>query len=297
MLKGKPKQNIRGRVRRLKSVKKDYQQKSLNNPFFRRRQKKKSPGHKSRRSLFLVLIFLLLLISALFYLFFISNNFSLQKIEVNGLTRSSDESLVAMAWTQSEESKLIFLKQTNLFCFNIHELQADLRDNFSFADLSIKQKWPHTLIINVEERSLAFIWQDGDKSLFSDRYGCLIPEVSPGPEDLKKYPILVPIAKDDYILDNNCLNINNDYYLTSMLSLDKKIRVYNNLNVKDYVLESEFNTLTIDLEAGPKVYFNIKNDLDKQVKKLVVIKREKPEVEFKILEYIDLRYGDRVYFK
>jgi hypothetical protein len=48
---------------------------------------------------------------------------------------------------------------------------------------------------------------------------------------------------------------------------------------------------------GPKVYFNIKNDLDKQVKKLAVIKCEKPEAEFKVLEYIDLRYGDRVYFK
>ncbi|MDD2680884.1 MAG: FtsQ-type POTRA domain-containing protein [Patescibacteria group bacterium] len=296
MLKGKPQQNIKGRARRLKYVKKDYQHKNLNNPFFRQRQKKKSSNHKSRRLIFLILIFLLLLGSALFYLFFLSNNFLIKKIEVNGLTRSSDDDLVTMAWTQSEESKLIFLKQTNLLSFNTNKLQADLSNNFSFARLEVKKKWPHTLVINLEERALAFIWQDSSGAFFSDRYGCLVTEVSPIMDDFKNYPVLTPIIQDDYILANNCLDVD-DGFLSSMLSLSEKLGAYDNLGVKDYILESEFNTLTINLTAGPKVYFNIKNELDKQVKKLEVIEREKPEDEFKALEYIDLRYGDRVYFK
>lgn len=299
MFKGKSKQNIRGsarKVKRLKSVKKDYQNKCLNNPFFRRRQKKKKSNHKSHSLALCLLIFLLLSVSALFYLFFVSDNFLIQKIEINGLTRSSDQEIVDMIWSQSEDSKLIFLKQKNLLCFNVQELQTSLNDNFSFANLVIKKKWPHTLIINVEERALAFIWQDGENVLFSDCNGCLIPEVIPSSDDFSNYPVLKPIIKNAYILDNNCLNIDNEY-LGSLIDLDAKIRTNNNLVVKDYFLESEINALTVNLESGPKVYFNIKNEFDKQIEKLIVIKNKKTELEFQALEYIDLRYGDRVYFK
>jgi len=296
MLKGKPKQNTRGSIKRSKCVKKDYQQKSLNNPFFRRRKQNHKSGHKFKRLYFFGFIFLLLICLSLFYLFFISNNFLIQKIEVNGLTRSSDEKLVEMAWAQSEESKLIFLKQINLFCFDANKLQDNLNNNFSFAHLSVKKKWPHTVTINVEERSLAFIWKDSDQAVFSDSEGCLVSEISPNLDDFKKYPVLSPVIKDEYITKNNCLNFDQDY-LSSLLNLDSKIRLYDKLLVRDYTLESEFNTITANLELGPKVYFNVKNELDKQVKKLAVIEHEKPEAEFKVLEYIDLRYGDRVYFK
>jgi len=55
--------------------------------------------------------------------------------------------------------------------------------------------------------------------------------------------------------------------------------------------------LQIKLNGGPNIFFNIKDDLDKQLKKLSVIKQDKGDEYFKGLEYIDLRYGDRAYFK
>jgi len=294
-MKGKPSQNIRRRVKKAKCVKKDYQQKSLNNPFFRSRQKK-SPAHKSRRSFLLFFIIFFLILTGLFYFFFVSTNFSLQNVQVNGLTRSSGNELVALAWAQSEEPRLVVFRQSNLFFFEDDELRKDLNKNFSFAQVEIKKKWPHTLVINVEERALAFIWQDGIGKHFSDRKGCLIPEVQPSSEDEKIYPILQSSIEENYIQEDNCLEID-DNYLASMLDLDSQLRVYEHLAVQNYILEAEFNTLTLDLRNGPNVYFNIKNDLEKQVKKLEIIKREKPEAEFQVLAYIDLRYGDRVYFK
>jgi len=220
----------------------------------------------------------------------------LQNVQVNGLTRSSGNELVALAWAQSEEPRLVVFRQSNLFFFEDDELRKDLNKNFSFAQVEIKKKWPHTLVINVEERALAFIWQDGIGKHFSDRKGCLIPEVQPSSEDEKIYPILQSSIEENYIQEDNCLEID-DNYLASMLDLDSQLRVYEHLAVQNYILEAEFNTLTLDLRNGPNVYFNIKNDLEKQVKKLEIIKREKPEAEFQVLAYIDLRYGDRVYFK
>ncbi|MCF7860259.1 FtsQ-type POTRA domain-containing protein [Patescibacteria group bacterium] len=295
MITGKFNQNIQRRVKKTKSIKKDYQQKSLNNPFFRSRQKK-SPTHKLRRGFLLFFIILLLIVAGLFYFFFISSVFSLQKIQVDGLTRISSEKLVALAWAESEGSKLFVFKRSNIFFFEVNELHKELNKNFSFANVEIKKKWPNTLLINVEERALAFIWQNATGKSFSDSKGCLIPEVQPSVEDEKLYPVLIPGIEENYIKGDNCLKVD-DGYLTSMLNLDVQLKVYENLAVQNYVLETEFNTLTIDLLDGPNVYFNIKNDLEKQVKKLAIIKREKPEAEFKLLSYIDLRYGDRVYFK
>lgn len=295
MMKEKSSPNIRRRTKKVKCVKKDYQQKSLNNPFFRNRQKKSST-HKSRRSFLLFFIILFLLLSGLFYFFFISNSFSLQDVQVNGLTRSSNKELVALVWSQSEESRLLVFKQSNLFFFEDNELRKDLNQNFSFAKVEIKKKWPHTLVINVKERTLAFIWQDGTGKYFSDGDGCLIPEIKPSPKDEKLYPILKPSVEENYIQENNCLKIG-DNYLASMLDLNTQLKAYENLVVQNYIFGAEFNTLTIDLRDGPKVYFNIKDNLAKQVKKLEIIKRDKSEAEFKVLAYIDLRYGDRVYFK
>jgi hypothetical protein len=51
------------------------------------------------------------------------------------------------------------------------------------------------------------------------------------------------------------------------------------------------------LKLGPAVYFNIEEDIDKQINKLIIIKNEKIKKDFNKKTYIDLRYGDRVYYR
>jgi len=48
---------------------------------------------------------------------------------------------------------------------------------------------------------------------------------------------------------------------------------------------------------GPKIFFNTEEGIDKQINKLLVIKNEKLKDDFNGKEYIDLRYGDRVYYR
>jgi hypothetical protein len=64
-----------------------------------------------------------------------------------------------------------------------------------------------------------------------------------------------------------------------------------------FLLDGAFNTLQVKFKDGPSIFFNVKEDLDKQLNKRVVIKQDKGDDYFKSLEYIDLRYGDRAYFK
>ncbi len=48
---------------------------------------------------------------------------------------------------------------------------------------------------------------------------------------------------------------------------------------------------------GPAVYFNTEKDINAQIAKLLIITDKKLKDNFKNKKYIDLRYGDRVYYR
>ena len=56
-------------------------------------------------------------------------------------------------------------------------------------------------------------------------------------------------------------------------------------------------TIKIKLIDGPGIYFNIDENLKQQLDKLLVIKNEKIKDDFLTKQYIDLRFGDSVYFR
>jgi hypothetical protein len=51
------------------------------------------------------------------------------------------------------------------------------------------------------------------------------------------------------------------------------------------------------VKGGPFIFFNIKDDIDKQLAKLVLIRDKELMDNFNKKTYIDLRYGDKVYYK
>lgn len=295
MTKGKPSPYLARRAKKFKSVKKDYQHKNLNNPFFHKhKQQHKAVYSKSKRNL--IFTALLLLISAIAYLFFFSSVFTVREIKVSGISRISEDILKEYAWKQINESDSWLFKQKNIIFFETDVLAESLNTNFSFDSLRVYKEWPRSIVISAGERSLAFIWRDRSGQSFSDGRGCLVREVAVAETDFSKYPLLEAVNGVNYLNDQDCLDIE-DTYLTSLFLLSEKIKIHPDLATGRFMLEGEFNTLKADLSAGPNILFNINDDLDKQLNKLIIIKQEKAPVDFEKLEYIDLRYGDRAYFK
>ncbi|MFH1482541.1 MAG: hypothetical protein ABIE46_03405, partial [Patescibacteria group bacterium] len=62
-------------------------------------------------------------------------------------------------------------------------------------------------------------------------------------------------------------------------------------------IDNEEGTIELKVVSGPIIYFNIKDDLLKQVSKLDVTISQKLKEEFIKKTYIDLRYGDKVYYR
>lgn len=295
MLKGKSSPYLARRAKKFKCVKKDYQHKTLHNPFFHKRQQK--PGvSKNKFRRYFVFFFIILIFSALLYLFCFSPLFSLRQVKIEGVSRIPEAELADFAWQQSQGRRALIFKQSNLLFFQEETLTAALSENFSFDSLRVYKRWPHTLVISAGERNLAFIWRDKSGQSFSDSRGCLVPEASLNEGDMANYAILEASTDLDYLDDKDCLEID-EAYLRALFALYEKMRSYPELKVNRFLLEGAFNTLKADLASGPNILFNVKEDLDKQLNKLVIIKQEQEPEQFNALEYIDLRYGDRAYFK
>ncbi|MDD3285435.1 MAG: FtsQ-type POTRA domain-containing protein [Patescibacteria group bacterium] len=296
MMAGKSSPYLARRAKKFKCVKKDYQHKNLHNPFFHKQSEKKNTGKKNAQHRFWLFPVVFLFLAVLLYLLFFSGIFALKQIKVSGVSRIAETQLSDAAWQQAQLRRSAVFKQNNLLFFNIEALRDTLLNDFSFDSVRVYRQWPHTLIISVGERGLSFIWRDSQGTSFSDSRGCLIKEASVSDDNLKNYPLLTAAGAQEYLGKDNCLSLD-DAYLQAVFTLYEKLKDLPGLDLQEFVLDGAFNTLQIKLNGGPNIFFNIKDDLDKQLKKLAVIKQEKGDEYFKGLEYIDLRYGDRAYFK
>ena len=88
-------------------------------------------------------------------------------------------------------------------------------------------------------------------------------------------------------------------YLKACLNLTKKAGE-SGLEI-DRICEVNKQESSVNLNIinnGPEIFFNIEEDLGAQFKKLEVLISEKLKGDrLKKLEYIDLRFGEKVYYK
>lgn len=253
----------------------------------------------------------LILAGGLIWLIFSPVIFSINNVEVRGMIRIPPGEIENSVWQQTGEKKFIFFPQRNIFTFSKKEVKEELEKSYSFEKLTINKNLPHTLIIEVQEKSYAFIWHEGERYYYADIDGYLINEVNPLEIKQKKYPIIDNQGEEKIIIDSagGLGKINTDEnHINYIVGLSDKFLAGKNkegetgensegLTVEKFIIDKDANTVKIALVEGPIVYFNTGEDQEKQIRKLLAIKNETLKGEFKNKSYIDLRYGDRVYYR
>ena len=77
-----------------------------------------------------------------------------------------------------------------------------------------------------------------------------------------------------------------------------KFKEYENeFTIERFLVDSDINTVKLIIESGPAIYFNTTESIDKQIEKLLIIKNQKLKDDFNTKTYIDVRYGDSVYYR
>ncbi len=278
----------------------DYGNKKYENPFFRKKPKRKIKLFKFPGGGKLFFVLLLLIISFLVWFFCFFNIFNIKNIEIKGLSKISDREIEDIVLEQINNKRLFILPQKNLFLFNKKLLKDSLNSKYCFSNLVIDKKLPNSLIIDIQEKSYAYIFNYNEKYYYIDSDGYIINEVNPLDITEKKYPLISYRGGDSIISYNNIkydkVEIDNKYFIY-IKSLFDEFLLLEDLISERFIIDDEIDTVKAQVQAGPMVYFNINEDINKQIKKLLIVKDEKLKDEFKKKDYIDLRYGDMIYYR
>ncbi len=271
-------------------IKKDYQTKNLKNPFFHSNKSVK----KSRTiGIGFYIAGFAVVIGFIFYGLFLSPLFLINNIKINGLGRLPESAISQRLWDQTAKKSIWPLKQKSLILFDSKEAEEDLMTNFNFSKIKINKKLFNTISVDIEERPYAFIWQEQGTNYYSDSKGFIIRDSVVSPDDLNKFPVISNETPNTFI-ENDYLKIDANY-LTFIFSLKSLTEKNSEFGVSRYLISQELNTVKVLFQNGLLAYFSIKDDTGKQMDKLVVVKKEKIKDNLSKINYVDLRYGDKVY--
>lgn len=272
-----------------KKIKKDYQTKNLSNPFFYKPKKK---PNKRLVIIFLIAGFLFLIFILWFFL--AAPVWRISNIKVEGLSRLTDTDIKNKIWEQTIKSRYGLFKQDNIWLFDKSEAQKNILVSYNFSSIQISKKLTNTLIVKVGERPYSFIFQQGNDFFYASSEGDVIRESTVVESDKAKYLILENKNPTNLISEKNKINIS-DIYLSFIFELANQLSTKPELPVEKFIIDQEFNTIKVKFQNGPVVYFNTRTDIKTQLDRLILVKREKIKDNFSKTNYIDLRYGDRIF--
>ena len=281
------------RKNRRYQIKKDYQSKSFKNPFFRTDK----TDHKKRSlSLKVYVIGILIIIFFILYGLFLSPLFMISNIKINGLGRLPESAISQRLWDQTNNKSIWPLKQKNILLFDKKKAETDLIANFNFSKVKISKKLFHTISVDIEERPYAFIWSESGQNYYSDSKGYIIRDSVVKTDDLKKFPIIQNDTPNT-LIENDYLKVDQNYltFIFAVKSALEKDPDMSTMPIDRFMISQELNMIKVRFQNGLLAYFNTKDDISKQIDKLVVVKNQKIKDNLSKVNYVDLRYGDKVY--
>ncbi len=223
--------------------------------------------------------------------------FRIVSVKIDGIQQLDRERLSQTIRGYLGERVLFFLNRQNRFLFDAQTLQSRLNNEFTFRDLQIDQKKTH-ISIRAVERTSQLLWKSNQRLSVVDLEGVVIREVGPDEQDylIKLLPLFV---------DRNEVNVRVGESVLTRVETDAIFRFQEHLRAQGIeFLQTEFDRLSgkwvgVLTTVGYYILFDPLADVDVQATRLNALFREKisDQSDQKKLQYIDLRFGDHVYFK
>lgn len=282
----------------------DYQKKDFNNPLFSRKIKSGFTG----KIKWFIAIFIFLVISL--YFFNKTNYLMIDNIEIIGNEYISQQDIKEIVNQQMGEKRLLFFNQNNLIFFSKKAAKASLASHFFFDNININKKYPETLVIKVEEKISSLIWSNNSGKYYLDLEGNVIRQItadnlviSEGEGDTEvirseinsgRYPVIQDQSNSEIITGQPILAKDR---IDFIIELTKKIKSQADFSISYYTLASpSINYITLITDEGWLVHFSFENQISNQINLLFSLLYQKIDDRSK-LEYIDLRFGDKIFWK
>jgi len=306
------------------SRKQEYRKKDFKNPYF-----KKKTVVISTRTVYSLIMFMITIFLWVYFLFS-SSVFKITNIIVEGLGDDKKQLVTTEILNFFNRRRLLLFKGSNLFLLKSDHLKIHLLDaGIVIDDLSIEKKYPNKIIINIIDKNSAFIFFTKDGGLILSEDGTVIKreegnknawqiletdKTTTSTENISfndvdsflkqinidgnfpyavfydAYYLINPAPGEVHLAKNtikNILDFSKNIYEKIGVTI-KMVGFYKNNGNQKIILYTNNNW---------KIYINPEEDGLRQFYKFFSTFNDRIQDINKPLEYIDLRFGDRVYIK
>ncbi|MFH1193435.1 MAG: hypothetical protein V1661_00405 [bacterium] len=299
---------------------------NYSNPFF----KPKKP-EKSKRFYYGLVLLAMSLIAWVYFLFS-SSVFKITSWEITGLQVYNKNDIENALQSFLGNSKFFLFRFSNILIFNANDFEKYLSSGYAFKNINDSKYYPNKIIINLEEKQgkLA-IYNKNNIYLVSDDGAVVLKKEgidkcaeTPATNETESMATTTPAAYNIYIektlSDAQAKGLSGypifcdayyksdpavgqDYPASSVLTIINDfvdgLREKTSIKVKLVALvKNQVNPkIIIFTDNNWKIYLNNADDGKKQFDKFYTVLQNEIKDTAKPLEYIDLRFGDRVYTK
>jgi hypothetical protein len=236
-----------------------------------------------KKSFLLTLLFILII--GIVYLAFFSPLFQVKSVEINNLKYQDKEEIEKKV---SKYRSSLFL-HNNLLSLSRSSLKKEINQNSGIRDVNIIKRYPDRLIIQVEERTPAFVWQVLDHKYLVDETGLIWADYD------DRFPDL-PVVFDDKNLPTEIgkkpVPANFSLFV---IGLNKDFSLMTGRKIKKMEVVDTSSELKVRSDSTWYAYFDtnrsVKNELINLSRVLEETKNKKK------LEYIDLRVENKIFYK
>lgn len=251
----------------------------------------------------IIVIFIFVAIFASAILFLNLSFFKIKKIEIYGNNSIGAEFLIDTARSIINEKYWKIFPQDNIFIISKEKILKELSVKFKrIKKIEIDRNFPSAISIKIEERNNAVLLRERENCAFIDENGYVF-EVAPcfsggifinffDERNAVETATTTSVRDINKILGANLLNEEEfkkimDFAKLSAKTGDGVVRV---------VLKKE-NNYEIYTKEGWKMILNNKNNPQAAYLNLTTALESTIKEERRKLDYIDLRYGNKIYFK
>ena len=269
------------------------------NPYFRARRadriassRVKNAAAKISPRLWLWIIGSCIVLAALAWLLVFSDVFKITRVDISGLPDDENVQAESLVWEQADLSRLLLLSQSRLFVFSEKNLRETLEEQYAISSVKIIKKLPGTLAIRIIEKTPAAVWSEADSYYLIDAQGTIIRLVSGAVEGLPTLYNNGEARVQEHSVSGDLSPVGVAAEIDHQLKSRFGLLAYQQLNV-----DNDRNTIKAVLKNGGILLLATNEPLAPQFDRLELLLGGQLKDKVKTIHYIDLRFGDRVYYK
>lgn len=271
------------------------------NPFFPKNRRGGAGRKKANLRGILLAVIIAVVLGGWGYLFLKSSYFTISRIDVYGDSETMRKAVLDSVNLLSSGRKWLVLPENNIYIFPKAEAEEKIKQQLILEELVITKQYPNVLRVDFKVKKPA-IQLASEKWLYVlDASGEVIERK---PSDGSASSTLGLAAAEMPVLDGG----KNDLEISSRgIEGDLAqfiIGVWGRLTEKTGVAIKFFSfvpdspsSLKIKTEEGWDIILNTHISADSQIEKLSALLKERDLTDRRNLNYIDLRFGDRIFYK